>query len=564
MMEFIRNYKAKAWPTIEIPTIKSAQLVLLIIYTAAMVAGGWMIWLSGNIRAEYFALLGIGIPILLLIKSRYLTIVGLLSLQVVMAFLFIGNSGYVILIVVAFAGAIISFQSTSLMYVLLIFTVWFDTSAFVGGINLKNEFAVGFMLLLGWIFRDVLGSNKASKSVKYFPKWSAIVFLAWALIGFSFWCLEPFPAGWDQVKQLLTHIIFFLITPLVIRDRQQLKIILWAWVAAGVIAAVAELIAPYLGFTPTGGSWGGGTSIASGHKNITASFLSFSFFITYALYRAKGSLMRKVALMSGLFFIFTAMFFLQSKGAMIGLAVGIVLFKIADTFFATHRKNALRTLRNSFFIVGTAVLMILMIYVVGISEYILGYYSQIFTQGTEMSTMEIRKILWQASWQMINDGNHPIRGLGPGAFWVLGLDYVPVEYYIEPDNKNETITGESAWMQTHNIYLDIFLQYGVVGIVSFSIFVFSIIKNLWKRFKFTPNASESYLFLSLACGIIAFLTHSFFDFSIFFVARFWIYCGLCVACLNILSDEYLTDRLKPSSSRLELSHAKSRFTKNSR
>jgi O-antigen ligase len=532
MMEFIKGYRAKAWPELEIPTINKPQLLLLVFYTVAMIVGGWLIWFSGKISADRFLYLGLGIPILLLAKSRYLTLVALLSLQVILAFLFVGNSGYVIYFIAALAGSIIAFQSSTLMYMFLIFAVWFDTSAFVSGLTLGMEFTIGVGLLLGWIFKDVLLSRTETQPIRYFPKWSAIGFLAWVIIGLSFWSFEPGGAGLTQVKQIVTHILFFLITPLVINDRTKVNTILWTWLVVGLIAAAATVIAPFLGYAPEAAGWGGGTSIFTWHKNISASFLCFSYFVTYALWKRKATSMQKFLLFVCILINFSALFKLGSKSAMIGLMVGTAFFVFADTFLNPRRRNTLRMLRNAFFLVSFVTLMTIMIYFMSLAEEMLGTYNEIFTQGTQASSMEMRKVLWQASWEIIGDEHHPIRGLGPGAFWVIGLDYVPISYFITQENKDEPMTGQSLLLQTHSLYLDLFMHYGVLGTILFLWLVFYLLFNLWKLFRNATDEDAAYLFLGLLCAFLAFLVHSTLEFSMFNIARFWIFAGLAVAVMS--------------------------------
>ena len=124
MREFLRSYTAKPWPKLEIPAMGRTQVIILILYTAALIGGGWYIYLL-HPRAVNFYFLGAAIPLLFILKSPYFTIVSLLAFEVVMAFLFIGNNNFVIVTIAAFVIGIISFEIPFVIYLFLILMVWF-------------------------------------------------------------------------------------------------------------------------------------------------------------------------------------------------------------------------------------------------------------------------------------------------------------------------------------------------------------------------------------------------------------------------------------------------------
>src|SRR5512143_747684 len=129
-MEFLREQNSKPWPKLEVPSLERRHLIGLFVFMALLIAAGWYIYLSAWTKVIYFALLGLAIPVFFLLKSRFVTLIGLLSFEVIVAFLFMGNSSYATAAVAALAGAIIAFESPVAMYMLLIIGVWFDKSLF--------------------------------------------------------------------------------------------------------------------------------------------------------------------------------------------------------------------------------------------------------------------------------------------------------------------------------------------------------------------------------------------------------------------------------------------------
>ena len=120
-------------------------------------------------------------------------------------------------------------------------------------------------------------------------------------------------------------------------------------------------------------------------------------------------------------------------------------------------------------------------------------------------TAFFRLRLWQSSIQMIQD--QPLKGLGLDQFL-----YAYRSTYILPD----------AWQEPnlshpHNIVLDIWLRFGIAGVVYFILLQFIY----WKRFiklayvskKFLPN--DRALLLGGACAMVGLVSHGLVDNSIF-------------------------------------------------
>jgi len=526
MFDFLKTYKARPWPRLEVPPMKRTNLLALVLLTGGLIAAGWYIWFSGTIQVEYFIALGLVIPLAFILKSRFIALIGLLSFQ--------GNSDYAILPVVILIGAIIAFESPMVMYVFLIFVVWFDKSFFLSDIRVRYEFIVGIGLLLGWIFNRVLKQQGIVTIAKSKTKWPAGLFLIWALFGFVFWCPEPLYSGWNQVKFIITDITFFIITPLIIHNEKRLRVVIWAWIVVGLIAGLATIMAPMLGYQPEISSWGGGSGTFSWHKNISGSFLCFSFFITYAWYRRRHNSLIKSILF--LFAVITVLSLvkLQSKSAMIAFLISFIIFVFMDNFLNRRKIQILVKFAIIFLVVSIALLVLVSVYVLEYQQY-LGVYGTVFENPLESPTFQIRLLLWGTAWNIITSQNHIFRGLGPGAFWVYGIDLLPLGPFITEDTvKSSVLTGEDLYLQTHNLYIDLFLHYGIVGFILIGWLILNILLNLWKRFRRSANPEDSYLFLGMLCAIFAFLIHAFFDFSMFNIARFWMFMGLCVAAINVL------------------------------
>ena len=76
---------------------------------------------------------------------------------------------------------------------------------------------------------------------------------------------------------------------------------------------------------------------------------------------------------------------------------------------------------------------------------------------------ELRLRVWKAGWRMLLD--HPVLGVGAGQFpTAYGTSYVGVAHV--------------AWMNPHNLFLQVACELGVVGLIVFIYFVIQIVKQI--------------------------------------------------------------------------------------
>jgi len=109
---------------------------------------------------------------------------------------------------------------------------------------------------------------------------------------------------------------------------------------------------------------------------------------------------------------------------------------------------------------------------------------------------ELRLRVWKAGWRMLLD--HPVLGVGAGQFpTAYGTSYVGVAHV--------------AWMNPHNLFLQVACELGVVGLIVFIYFVIQIVKQI----RDLPKRESSPLVelnfqVATACGamLIALMTIS--------------------------------------------------------
>ena len=130
-------------------------------------------------------------------------------------------------------------------------------------------------------------------------------------------------------------------------------------------------------------------------------------------------------------------------------------------------------------------------------------------------SLEKRIQYWNQTWKIIK--SHPFKGVG------LGNLNIPSSLY------------------THNLYLQLGAELGIIGLLSFLFFVFTVLRIGIKKIKNTFQASTVSLFLS----IIIFLLHNFWDFSFYIpeVSIFW-WIILGLGCKNFLQSAKIIENYK--------------------
>ncbi len=127
---------------------------------------------------------------------------------------------------------------------------------------------------------------------------------------------------------------------------------------------------------------------------------------------------------------------------------------------------------------------------------------------------------WSAAFKMI--GEHPFFGMGVGTFMANFPKYSPIRDL-----------GEAY---AHNCYFQIWAETGIFALISFVVFVVSLVCLGIKKFLI----SKDFLLLGLLSGVLGFLAHSFFDtnlYSLQLAFLFWVWVGLIVTRLRIIHNE---------------------------
>ncbi len=359
---------------------------------------------------------------------------------------------------------------------------------FIGGKDWFFRFAVELALasfVLWWAFEAKDG--EAGAMIRHaFRQPIVIAASAFAVVALlsSIFAYDAYAAFWSNyergegVFQLLHYYIFFVLLVMVVRTAEEwislFKNFLWASAAMigyGILAnlGTATYIGPYSGQTAPAGFWGkivlGRFQGSLGNPAYVAPYLIFSiFFAAYAWIKGHAIAASRV-LRSWIYAILIAVFFVffilsQTRGAFIGLGVGIIVFLI---YLAFSKNKALR--KWSLAAIGILVVLGAVGYSVrnvpAIQNLPEGRLLQISTSD---STAQTRFWVWNEAWKGFLE--RPILGWGPENFTAVYDKFFDSRFYI-PGQPTET------WFdRAHSVFLDYLSEMGILGLAAYiSMFV---------------------------------------------------------------------------------------------
>jgi len=247
--------------------------------------------------------------------------------------------------------------------------------------------------------------------------------------------------------------------------------------------------------------------------NEFASWLSMMIFIVLGIFMLgpkRKYFLGRIELGILLLFLIFLLELSYSRGAWLGSSIGLVIF---------IGYNIIRLPKNR----KTAVLLFIPIFVATI------FYLMPFTVKSRIYSIGIiegngpilfRYELWKEALSIIKD--FPLFGAGFNTYMKTSANY-------------SSISGGQGMSYTHNSYLQMAAETGLIGLICF----------FWVLFRFfmlslralLNNESEfSKLFLCFLVGILGFLIHAFFDthlYSLKLMVLFWYMLGLTIAVIKL-------------------------------
>ena len=306
-------------------------------------------------------------------------------------------------------------------------------------------------------------------------------------IPFAIWRGGAFEAAMNLVKMIILQVLMTVF----INSQARLRTILWllsgfmSWYAASAFLAYSR--GEF--YMVNGVQRAEGINSMVGGPNELAGLLLALLPFLVALVRCTKGLLNKLALAScGAL----ALFVLLLTGARIAL-----LALLAVIIFAVLRSK--HKVRNLI----TAAALTLIGWFLLPAQYQQRYLTVgRYAQGGELDdSNKLRLAVWDAGWRMFLD--HPILGVGAGQFsTAYGTVY----------------SGKShaAWMNPHNLFLQVTCELGLLGLCVFGYFVYQIWNaNRWvlrktnsSRFRVNHEFAVACYFMMVAVAVVSTVSHT--------------------------------------------------------
>jgi len=348
------------------------------------------------------------------------------------------------------------------------------------------------------------------------------IILLWASFGF-FISLIFSILGEEVHISRIVEFTFYLFIPLIfinlIDTWNTLKNCLIILVIVGLIIVVIDW---YFFFVERGiycftlGSEIGGLS----SRNAVAFMIEPAFIITLTYWLVSLRMSRSIALLAvfSIYLLAIGIILTSSRGGWISTSIGVV-----SLLFFTYSKEEFNSIHR--------VIRIILVFITVTTVFV--YLSHQLSQS-EINFFQNRlktlkyfdpELISSERWQLINDSfifmiNHPFKIL-------KGVGVANFANYIKIYSRFGSLIEHA-----HVTFINIFIEQGIIGIISFSILLFGAIYYLWRA---KPDRDNEWIVLSLFITLIVYSCHllvSCFYNYIFF----WIVYGLSICAYNCSND----------------------------
>lgn len=224
------------------------------------------------------------------------------------------------------------------------------------------------------------------------------------------------------------------------------------------------------------------------------------------------------------FFIF---FETQTRGAVLGLLLSIIVLTVISLFTRMpkiYKGIAMAALALAIVLPATVYASRNMTWVKNN-----GTLNRLASISLRDVTTESRLLTWQASWKGWSENPKTfLIGYGPENYYYVFNKYFPTKIYRD--------NGSQIWFdRSHNIIFDVGVTTGAIGLVSYMAIIGLAVWGLWLVYRKTQSVSQSFLLVGL---IIAYFTQNFFVFDTLNTEILWyLVLGFIVYLVGTATNE---------------------------
>lgn len=359
---------------------------------------------------------------------------------------------------------------------------------FLGSFDLFYPFI--FLAILITIFSFFLCLQIENKKIKFFIPINFLIFTIFLSLNFLY-TSNFFETRNEFLKNLIYFFTFFLLLNLF--RKEDLNTILETLFLSSIFVSIYGLIFYFLLEDPA-------YLIYSTffNPNCLANYLIMTIPVSYLLFKEEKKILKKNRIFCGILIVFVTLILTGSRGAILSLFISFIVF-----FF----------LKREFFKDRSIIISLILIFLISLgilfTKPVLKEKTVNFFNFHHRSQL-FRFLVWKGTLKIIAE--NIFLGTGYGTFKIVYPKYK---------------LGGSNTLMTHNIYLQIPAEIGMLGLF---FFLFLLISN-FKKDILKENKSQLIL-----VSIFSFLLHNFFEYSYYLPANgciFWILIG----CLNLKNKE---------------------------
>jgi putative inorganic carbon (HCO3(-)) transporter len=312
----------------------------------------------------------------------------------------------------------------------------------------------------------------------------------------------------SEGARFITYIFLYFLIKYEFNSKKQINILLRGYIGMSFVVSCIGIVQHFTGFA-LGEQFikvyelSGNIKITStlSHPNTYGAYLILIIFPLIMLSIYEKSKIKKIFYIMFSILVFINLLMTFSRNALLGFAIGAVVL--------------------------TLIYSIKLIFVLGGVGVVTLFIPSVFLRVkdiADLSQNESRIKLWKTALMMIKE--HPILGVGNGNF-VTQYDTYIVKYRLDYNSYTH--------YPTHNSYLKVQSELGIVGIASFLGVIVTTIVRVKKLYTSTADDFHKAFYMGVMSSMIAFLFMNFSD-NLFFVPKattyFWFLLATTEALLN--------------------------------
>lgn len=378
---------------------------------------------------------------------------------------------------------------------------------------------VALSFLCAFVFCIHVIKNKEFTFAKN-PMNVAVIFFAISLV---LGCINScsFISSTSQALVHLSFIMFYFIVINVIRTKKQWMALVKIFVVSGFVVALYGVLQNFIGVNSTE-SWLDEEMFQDikvrvysffNNPNVLGEFLVITIPLTVAIIWGKIRHTHKTFYGLSFLSMVACMIFTWSRGAWLGMFLALALF------FVIMEK------RWVFFGMLALLLMPVILVLSGNSAIL----ERILSVGNTSDTSTAYRVsIWVASFNMIKDFCVSGIGIGSEAFKVVYPKYA--------------LSGADFALHAHNLYLQVWVEMGLVGIISLLSVVLTFIRQTFSEKVISVRKKDNYakLVIAIGAGFLGFMFQGLTDYVWYnykMLMIFWTFIALGISGVNTISED---------------------------